>query len=235
MTDPDAIPEPPKVAITKLGDIWLCGKHRVMAGDSTKAEDVERLKDGKKTDCVVTDPPYGMGFVNNHRKVKHKEIEGDSTNAALLHACSMTVEHSKYVFCRWDNLIEVPAPTSLITWVKNNWSMGDLAHAHARQTEVILFYPGAQHKWQGERPRDVVTHDRTDNEFHPTQKPVSLLVEVIGWTDGVVYDPFGGSGTTLIAAEQTGRTAVLMEIDPLYVDVTVKRWEDYTGEKAVLE
>ena len=93
-------------------------------------------------DSVVSDPPFGMDFQSNHRKSKHKRIANDDDASLLRWACELHAPHSKYVFCRWDNLPDLPKPRSLITWVKNNWSMGDLEHEHARQTEVAAFYPG---------------------------------------------------------------------------------------------
>ena len=232
-TDPDEVPEVPADPVTQLGDLWILGDHRLLCGDSTKAEDVERLMDGAKADALVTDPPYGMAFQSNYRKQKHREIENDGDDKCLHLACAWPVTFARYVWCRWDNLGTIPRPKSLITWVKNNWSMGDLEHEHARQTEVCAFYAGKNHKWPNKRPTDVVTHDRTGNELHPTQKPVELLEEVIGWTEGLVVDPFLGSGSTLIASEKTGRKCYGMELDPKYCDVIVKRWEDFTGQKAV--
>lgn len=228
----DEVPKPPAEPITKPGDLWLLGDHRLLCGDSTNSDNVERLLDGINFDSVVTDPPYGMEFQSNYRKVQHSAIDGDRTNNLLKHAVSLYPTHSAYIWCRWDNLADIPKPKSLITWVKNNWSMGDLDHEHARQTEVCAFYPGKAHHWIGNRPTDVVKHDRTGNDLHPTQKPVSLMVDVIGWTDGLIYDPFLGSGTTLIAAEQLGRKCYGMEISPAYCDVIVKRWETLTGKKA---
>lgn len=230
----DEVPDVPVDPITKLGDLWILGEHRVLCGDSTKAEDVGRLMAGATIGSVITDPPFGMSFVSNYRVVKHKAIAGDSTADLLAYACAIEADHSSYVFCRWDNLSQVPPPTSLITWVKNNWSMGDLEHAHARQTEVALFYRGKNHSFPDGRPTDVVQHPRTGNNLHPTEKPVALLSEIIGWSIGLVFDPFLGSGTTLIAAEQLGRKCYGMEISPAYCDVIVKRWENLTGKKAVL-
>lgn len=176
-----------------------------------------------------------MSFVSNHRKQKHKEIANDDNVDALIWACNLEAEHSKYIFCRWDNLIEVPQPVSVITWVKNNWSMGDLEHSHARQTEIVLFYRGKSHKFPNNRPADVVNHARNENKLHPTQKPIALLVEIIGWTQGNIFDPFGGSGSTLIAAHTTNRVAYLMELDPQYVDVICNRFEKLTGIQPTLE
>lgn len=231
----DDVPEPQAVPITKPGDLWLLGRHRVLCGDSKKADDVARLMGGSAFDSVVCDPPYGMAFQSNHRKTQHAEIAGDGDESLLQLAIGLEATHSKYVWCRWDNIPKNPKPKSVITWAKNNWSMGDLEHEHARQTEVCLFWPGRDHIWPDERPADLVLHARTNNELHPTQKPVTLLVEVVGWTSGLIYDPFLGSGTTLIAAEQLGRKCYGMEISPQYCDVIVKRWENLTGKKATLE
>ena len=231
----DDVPVPPVDPITKPGDLWILGDHRLLCGDSTKAEDVGRLMAGKKVDSVVTDPPYGMEFRSNYRKTKHEAISGDASTDCLNHAVRIKATHSVYAWCRWDNVPDVPRPSSLITWVKNNWSMGDLEHEHARQTEVCLFYPGESHRWPGKRPTDVVNHARTGNDLHPTQKPVSLMADVVGWTTGLIYDPFLGSGTTLMAAEQLNRKCYGMEISPQYCDVIVKRWETLTGNKALLE
>ncbi len=115
----------------------------------------------KRADTIVTDPPYGMEFLSNYRKIKHSDIANDNNSEALRWACGLEMAHSKYVFCRWDNLLEVPRPKSMVTWVKNNWSMGDLEHEHARQTEVILFYPGNAHRFPSGRPQDVVHAART--------------------------------------------------------------------------
>lgn len=231
----DAIPEPPVDPITKAGDLWILGEHRLLCGDSTNADDVARLMGENHIEVIITDPPYGMSFQSNYRSTKHKEIDGDSTPELLQYTASITAKHSSYIWCRWDNITDIPKPKSLITWVKNNWSMGDLKHEHARQTEVCAFYPGNLHVFPDGRPSDVVKHDRTGNDLHPTQKPVSLIAELIGWTIGTVYDPFLGSGTTLIAAEQLNRKCFGMEISPQYCDVIVKRWENLTGMVAVRE
>lgn len=235
LTDEDDVPEAPQEPITKLGDVWILGEHRVMCGDSKSKESVEILMDGKKIETLITDPPYGMSFQSNYRKVKHSKIENDQTNTLLISTCGVVCSFASYIFCRWDNLQDVPKPKSLITWVKNNWSMGDLKHEHARQTEVCLFYKGDDHRFPNKRPTDVVTHDRTSNELHPTQKPISLIIEILSWTEGIVLDLFLGSGSTLIAAEKTNRKCYGMELDPKYCDVIIKRWEDFTGKKATKE
>jgi site-specific DNA-methyltransferase (adenine-specific) len=176
-------------------------------------------------DSVATDPPYGMAFISNHRLQKHKAIAGDLDATFLDWACRIPAKHSRYVFCRWDNIATVPKPKSLVTWVKNNWSMGDLEHEHARQTEVACFYPGESHSWPSKRPTDVVFAARTDNANHPTEKPVELMLQVVEWTEGTVLDPFMGSGTTGIACARLGRGFIGCEISPAYFDIACRRIE----------
>ena len=178
-----------------------------------------------RVDSLVTDPPYGMAFQSNYRITKHKPIANDGDVSLLQWACEIEVMHSRYVWMRWDNIPQIPMPRSLITWVKNNHSMGDLDHEHGRQTEVCAFYKGADHRWPSLRPTDVVTCARTGNEFHPTEKPVSLMQSVIGWTVGTVVDCFMGSGTTLVACAKMGRAGIGIELDPDYFDIACRRVE----------
>ena len=175
--------------------------------------------------CVVSDPPYGMAFRSNYRKVKHAAIKNDGDEAALLWACEIPVLHSRYIFCRWDNLVSVPKPKSMVTWVKNNWSMGDLEHEHGRQTEVALFYPGPDHRFPKGRPNDVIMAPRTGNEHHPSEKPVQLMMAVIEWTEGTILDPFAGSASTGVAALRLGRPFIGIELDPAHFDTACRRLE----------
>ena len=253
LTDPDAIPEPPKVAITKLGDIWLCGKHRVMCGDSTKAEDVERLMDGVKADMVFTDPPYGISLdvntdVSNRSTPKFKkpnqknytQIIGDDADYDPAHIFR-DFGYCKEIFIwgadYYAERIEKRNEGCFFVWDKRQESSDSMIGScfelcwskqkHKREVVRVLWCG-----LLGTESQDV------RNRIHPTQKPIQLcswFIEKFSKEDDVIADLFGGSGSTLIAAEQTGRTAYLMEIDPLHVDVTVQRWEDYTGGKAVLE
>jgi site-specific DNA-methyltransferase (adenine-specific) len=178
-----------------------------------------------KYDTICTDPPYGMAFQSNHRTVKHKTIANDGDVTLLQWACDLPASHSLYVWMRWDNLGQVPMPRSLVTWVKNNHSMGDLDHEHGRQTEVCAFYRGPEHRWPSVRPTDVINCPRTANEFHPTEKPVALMRAVVGWTIGTVADPFMGSGTTLVACAKMGRKGIGIELDPEYFDIACRRVE----------
>jgi site-specific DNA-methyltransferase (adenine-specific) len=177
-------------------------------------------------DSLVCDPPYGMGFQSNHRIEQHRKIANDGDNGLLKFICEWPVRRSRYVFCRWDDLPDLPKPKSLITWVKNNWSMGDLDHEHGRQTEVIAFWPGPHHLFPNGRPNDVIRAPRSGNELHPTEKPVGLMQAIVEWTIGTVVDPCMGSGTTGVACLQAGRPFVGIEIDEAYFETAVKRLRD---------
>lgn len=176
--------------------------------------------------AIITDPPYGMAFRSNHRTDKHAAIANDGDTSLLAWSCGIPVNHSRYVFCRWDNLTDIPKPKSLVTWVKNNWSMGDLEHEHGRQTEVAAFYPGPKHDFPNGRPADVIEAPRTGNGFHPTEKPVQLLSAFLRWTRGLVCDPFMGSGTTGVACARAGRSFIGIEIDEGYFDIACRRIQD---------
>lgn len=178
-------------------------------------------------DAVVSDPPYGMEFRSNYRTVRPKfhAIANDHSADAIVWTCGLRAAHSKYIFCRWDNLPDVPKPRSLVTWIKNNWSMGDLNGEHARQTEVALFYPGPDHRFPCGRPSDVIHAARTGNEWHPTEKPVQLMWHVARWTEGTILDPFMGSGTTGVAAVKLGRRFIGIEIDDGYFSTACRRIE----------
>ena len=181
-----------------------------------------------KVDAVVTDPPYGMAFQSNHygpnaNQSGHDKISGDDNPDLLLWACSIPVDHSRYVFGRWSALKIIPTPKSHITWVKDNWSMGDLNHEHARQSESLFFWSGENHCFPAGRPSDVLNSPRGKNEQHPTQKPVLLMEKIIGWTKGAVFDPFMGSGTTGVACMNLGRKFIGIELERKYFDIACER------------
>ena len=178
-----------------------------------------------RVESVVTDPPFGMCFVSNFRReeTKHMPIANDKDTILLEWVCNLYVAHSKYIFCRWNNLKDVPHPKSVITWIKNNHSMGDLKHEHGRQTELCLFYNGDNHFFPSGRPNDVINACRTGNDNHPTEKPVGLIEVIIKWTDGVIFDPFMGSGTTGVACAKLGRKFIGIELEEKYFDIACKR------------
>ena len=208
-----------------MSDPW---KRREVIGDATLylGDCLDILPTLPKADAVITDPPYGMAFQSNHRELKHEKIANDDGPELFSWACSIPAEHSRYVFCRWDGLRASPMPKSCITWVKNNWSMGDLEHEHARQTEVALFWPGPKHDFPEGRPADVLQWPRSGNELHPTEKPIGLMERFVRWTRGGVLDPFMGSGTTGVACMNLGRKFIGIEIEERYFEIACERIEN---------
>ncbi len=144
-----------------------------------------------------------MEFRSNHRNVKYDKIVGDDRfPVEVIDEFKRLARKAVYVFCRWDNLKDLPQPKSVIAWVKNNWSMGDLLHEHGRQWEAICFYPQEEHEFIKRIP-DVIHETRTGNNFHPTEKPVELIKTLLLANVGqIVFDPFAGSGSTLLAATE---------------------------------
>ena len=182
-----------------------------------------------QVELVITDPPYGMEFRSNYRRERYSQIHGDGClDVATIREAIGLARRAAYVFCRWDNLKDMPPPRSVLVWVKNNWSMGDLEHEHGRQWEAICFYPGPDHEFICRIP-DVIRADRTGNELHPTQKPVPLIRHLIVANVGeLILDPFAGSGTTLVAAKQLGRRAIGIELEEKWCAVAAKRLEAQT-------
>ena len=178
----------------------------------------------KAVDLIISDPPYGMEFQSNHRFTKHERIVGDNRYPVeILEEFNRIAKRAVYVFCRWDNLRELPPPTSVLAWVKNNWSMGDLKHEHGRQWEAICFYSQSEHEFITRIP-DVMKGDRTGNNLHPTEKPVSVISRLIQANVGdIVLDPFLGSGTTAVACKELGRKFIGIEINPKYCEIAQRR------------
>jgi len=202
------------------------------------ADCFEVIDEVKDIGSVVTDPPYGMSYQSNHRKEKALKIKNDDSASFANKIIEWSIEnadHSLYLFGRWDNLYNYHKPKSLITWVKNNWSMGDLHHEHARQTEVLFFYPLKNHKFPSSRPSDVVYCNRTKNEDHPTEKPVNLMMKILIWTEGKIFDPFMGSGSTGVAAARMGREFVGVEFEEKYFDLACERIDAATRQPNLFE
>ena len=177
-------------------------------------------------DIMITDPPYGMNYVSGRRKEKHLAIVGDDSLPvdSILEAINKA-EKAAYVFCRWSDIPLLLAPKSVIVWVKNNHTAGDLKHEHARKWEAICFYPKAKHQF-AKRISDVITAAKTNNNIHPTEKPVSLIAQLIQCNYGdIVLDPYMGSGTTLVAAKMLGRKAIGIEIEERYCETAAIRLE----------
>jgi DNA modification methylase len=248
MGDADAVPEPPAEPVTKPGDVWLLGDHRVMCGDSTVITDVERLMDGNKASLVFTDPPYGVEYQSNSR-TKSPKFDVLANDDQFLDIAPIVETFSTgWVFIwtswkvqtKWIELFDgFGYPSNIVIWHKPGGGIGDLKRTFSSDYEVALvWHRGAE--LCGKRIGSVwtINKDGAATYVHPTQKPVALPEEALDKTTdcgALVLDLFGGSGSTLIACEKTGRHARLMELDPRYCDVIVKRWQQFTGKTATLE
>jgi DNA modification methylase len=253
LTDEDAVPELPEAPTSKLGDVWLLGRHRVMCGDSTKQNDLDKLMDGGLADLVFTDPPYGIDYSGgraqlsgeHHRKIKNDALAG-SDLGSLMQLAFTAKKKGADLYCCVSPLMQKPfmeifeahdaAIDAVIVWDKKNAGLGYMAYR--RQCEFILFHKGSPFKKGDKSDFDLwsFSKDNTANYVHPTQKPVALIeraIENSSKAGDVVLDLFGGSGSTLLASERAGRSARLMELDEKFADVIVKRWQDFTGHDAL--
>ena len=241
LTDEDAVPDVPDEPKTKIGDIYQLGNHRLMCGDSTSVDNVETLLQGQRADMVFTDPPYNVAF--NGRSGKFEVIKNDNLPddqfAQFIQDWLQTFEafrpNSYYICCNWafyGILQSALKPKACIVWAKNVFGLG---RGYRHQHEFIVFDGLIDPDIKNES--DLWNIAKDSKYVHPTQKPVAISERAIKnstKSKNIVLDYFGGSGSTLIACEKQNRYARLMELDPKYCDVIVKRWEDFTGKKAVL-
>jgi DNA modification methylase len=286
--------------ITKPGDIWVLGRHRLMCGDSTSIDDMRRLMSGEMADMIFTDPPYNVAYEGktaDRLKIKNDSMEDSQFYEFLLQAykCMFVVtKPGGAIYVAHADSEGVNFRTAMINagwllkqcliWAKNSLVLGRQDYHWRHEPILYGWKPGASHKWYGGRKQDTIIEDKhgvsiaekdgrhvitiqsgvhtlvlsvpeyrieyasddagtslwrierpSRNADHPTMKPVALVARAImnsSRTGDIVLDPFGGSGSTLIAAEQMGRCARLMELDPKYADVIVRRWEEFTGNKA---
>jgi DNA modification methylase len=256
LTDEDAVPETPEEPITKLGDIWKLGKHKLICGDSTILNNYEKLFKENKADLLMTDPPYNVDYEG---KTKEKlTIQNDSKNdddflqflTDAFNNCAINLKlgASFYIFhSDWYGLefrqsikkSELELKQNLI-WAKNSMVMGRQDYQWQHEPCLYGWKKGSSHSWYSDRKQTtIIKYDRpTQSKLHPTMKPVGLIEYLIknsSKQEDVVLDPFLGSGTTLIACEKQSRICYGVELDPKYCDVIVKRWEQFTGKKAELE
>ena len=246
LTDEDAVPEVPENPVTVLGDVWLLGRHRLMCGDSTSIDAVEKMMDGRKADMVFTDPPYGVNYQSNMRTKSEKfdVLKNDDTFLDIAPIIEVFSKGWVFVWTSWkvlpqwlEQMVSFGYPTNQVIWSKGGGGIGDLKKTFSSDYETALvWHRGAE--LTGKRIGSVwkVGKDGASTYAHPTQKPVALGVEAIDKTTrsgASVLDLFGGSGSTLIACEKTARDCRMMELDPKYCDVIIKRWQDFTGQKAV--
>jgi site-specific DNA-methyltransferase (adenine-specific) len=266
LTDEDEIPATPDNPITKFGDVWLLGKHRLMCGDSTKVDDVKKLCADQQVDLYLTDPPYnvayGAGAAFKNKGDGAKRIDKTILNDDMSHddfrlflrdafAAADAVMKPGAVFYIWhadteslnfrsacnDAQWEV---RQCLIWKKSSLVMGRQDYHWKHEPCLYGWKSGAGHLWASDRSQTTILEfDKpSKNVDHPTTKPLALFeYQMHNNTKGgdIVLDSFGGSGTTLLAAEKNGRIARLMELDPKYCDVIVHRWQNFTGEKATLE
>ena len=261
-SEEDEIPEAPVEPITKRGDVWILGEHRLMCGDTTMYDDVRKLMRDDCAAMIFTDPPYNVNYgatmkdklryhsSPNHNRTIMNDNLGDDFGQFLTDSLSnlMMFNNGAAYVCMSSSELHtlyfsfVAAGgkwSTFIIWAKNTFTLGRADYQ--RQYEPILYGWGAdkKHYWCGDRNQaDVWEYNKpVRNDLHPTMKPVELVERAINNSSklgDIVLDGFGGSGSTLIAAEKNGRVARLIELDPKFCDVIVKRWEEYTGRKAEL-
>ena len=229
LTDEDDVPEAPEEPTTRLGDVWILGKHRLMCGDSTSIDAVEKLMDGTYPDCIHTDPPYGMNAVSKSSVLKKnykQDILGDDTPDVAKDSFRLIYglyPEAKQIWWGANYYCSVlPDSECWLVWDKNNGQSDqtDCELAWANFKSVVRQFTLASEKI---------------NRVHPTQKPVALMEWILKrfkLSVKTIADFFGGSGSTLIAAEKHGAQAFVMEFDPRFCDVIVKRWQEFTGKAA---
>jgi DNA modification methylase len=254
----DEVPEPPDDPVSKPGDLWILGNHRLLCGDATLLADVERVLSGQLADMTFCDPPYNVDYANTPKdklRGKHRPILNDNLGggfeAFLYDACVNILSVTKgaiYVCMSSSELDTLQRAfraaggkwSTFVIWAKNTFTLGRADYQ--RQYEPILYgwKDGSDHYWCGARDQgDVWFFDKpVKNDLHPTMKPVALVERAIrnsSKSRDIVLDPFGGSGSTMIACEKAGRQARLIELDPKYVDTIILRWQEFSGGTAVLD
>jgi DNA modification methylase len=244
----DAFDEPPpENPISRPGDLWLLGPHRLICGDSTKAETFTPLMDGRKADLVVTDPPYNVAYEGSAGTIQNDNMESAKFHAFLLAAYRRMYENledggSIYVFHADRETVNFRTAFTEASffchqtciWVKNSPVLGRCDYQYNHEPILVGWKPTAGHKWYADRKqRTTWSFDRpSKSKHHPTMKPVALVAYPIinsSLTNAIVLDPFGGSGSTLIACEQTGRICHTAELDEKFCDVIVKRYIEFKG------
>ena len=255
-TNPDAVPEAQEEPVSRLGDVWLLGRHRLMCGDSTDAGSVALLMNGSNADLLLTDPPYNVSYeggTKDRLTILNDSMDDEKFRSFLADAfkAADTVMKNGAAFYIWHadsegyNFRGAVRDTGwmvrqCLIWVKNSMVLGRQDYQWKHEPCLYGWKDGAAHLWTSDRRQTTVLEFNKPNRNgeHPTMKPVELFeYQMLNSTnrEAVVLDLFGGSGTTMIAAEKNGRSARLMELDPRYCDVIVRRWQDFTGQEATLE
>ena len=237
------VPEVPEEPKAKLGDIYQLGNHRLMCGDSTSIDDVEKLMNGEKADMVFTDPPYGVDYkgINNDNRsgleqlldkafnnMRNNCIEGSGVYCFHSDRCADIFNNIFRKYCHF---------SSMIIWKKPSLVLSQTDYQSIHEPCLYGWFDNGNHNFYGDRKQiSVWEYDRENIEGHTTPKPIKLICNALNNSskeNNIILDLFGGSGSTLIACEQLNRKCYMMELDPHYIDVIIKRWEDYTGNKAI--
>jgi DNA modification methylase len=251
LTDPDAVPEVPVDPITVLGDVWLLGKHRLVCGDSTTVEAVDACLNGVKPHLMVTDPPYGVEYDptrTSNNAAKSGAVLNDD-RADWSEAWSLFPGETAYVW-HASTFTDVVLKSledvglqrrSMIIWAKDRMTLGRGHYHWQHEPAWYVVRKGGKGYWNGGRDKTTIWNIKAREDGghgHGTQKPVECMkrpIENNSSPGQAVYEPFSGSGTTIIAGEMTGRSIHAIELSPAYVDVAIKRWQDFTGQQATRE
>lgn len=245
LTDEDEVPEAPVDPVTKPGDVWVLGKHRVMCGDSTMLDQVERVMAGGNADMIFTDPPYGVDYegINNDSRAGLSDLLQQVFANYVVTAkpgAPIYVFHSDRCADIFHQVFREHFHfSSMLIWVKPSLVLSQTDYQSRHEPCMYGWVEGAAHQWHSDRKQTSVWEFGKEHVAgHTTPKPTEMVayaIENSSKRGQTVIDLFGGSGSTLIACEKTGRQSRLMELDPKYVDVIVKRWQDFTGKQAKLE
>lgn len=256
LTDEEEAPAVPQFALTEPGDLWIMGNHRLLCGDATSSRDLERLMDGQKAELVFTDPPYNVNY-EGYTEEK-LTIQGDNMTPEQFEVFLAAVFSSYRQALKEDGSLYVCHPSSWqrefqdalehsdfevrcqIIWAKNTFAWGFGRYKFQHEPIFYCHRKGESDPWYGDKSQSTLWQENKPaaNRLHPTMKPVELIERALvnsSKAGDLVLDLFGGSGSTLIACEKNGRSSRLMELDPKYCDVIVKRWQDFTGKEAHLE
>jgi site-specific DNA-methyltransferase (adenine-specific) len=254
LTDPDDVPEAPEEPITKTGDLWILDNHRLLCGDSTNTIALERLMKKQTADLWLTDPPYNVNYEGGNRlkiqndNMKDAEFRQFLNDAYAAANCFLRPGAAFYIWHADSQGYNFRGAAvnvgwkvrQCLIWVKSSLVMGRQDYHWKHEPCLYGWTDGATHYWGSDRKQTTILEFNKPhcNREHPTMKPVELFeyqMKNSTKQDDLILDSFGGSGTTLIACEKTNRYCRMMELDPAYCDVIVKRWEDFTGKKAILE
>jgi DNA modification methylase len=256
LTDEDAAPELPQSPVSARADLWVLGNHKLLVGDATVPADVHRLMGGDSADCVFSDPPYNTdyeGYTEERLKIQNDQMSANqfkrflrdsfrSFRSAVKPGASLYICHSSFWQREFQNALEMAGfeVRCQIIWAKSTFAWGFSRYKFQHEPIFYCHVRGQKDPWYGDKSQSTLwaQNKPAANRLHPTMKPVELIERALANSSkagDVAVDLFGGSGSTLIGCERRGRKARLMELDPKYADVIVRRWQEYTGKQALLD